>query len=155
MWCLINYGSSYVTHLCYVCLTYYVVLSWIQTCVSMPLGLYYCRNIVMGCILWLSTLQSTTRPKVTMGLGTRSCLLSYKHVQNGVVTLRGYHQKSILITSPIKCCILSHFFLIIRLTGWSGRTCCPCRLCINLGLCIYPSRYVIMQTPVRPNVSRA
>ena len=74
IWHLISYGGSYVTHLCYVCLTYYIVLSWIQMHVSMPLGLYYCRNIVMGIILWLSTLQSKTWPNITMAQGTRSCL---------------------------------------------------------------------------------
>ena len=74
----------------------------------------------MGCILWHSTLQSTTQPNVTMGLGTRSCLLSYKHVLNGIVTLRAYHQKFTLTMSPIKHFTLSHFFRVVWLTGWNG-----------------------------------
>ena len=114
MWHLSSYGSSYVTQLCYVCLTYHVVLSWILMRVSMLLELYYCRNTVMGCILWLSTLQSTIQLNITMGLGTRSCLLLYKHVQSG------YHQKSTLIMSLIIFFMLSHFFHVVRLTGWSG-----------------------------------
>ena len=85
--------------------------------VSMLLGLYYCRNIVMGCILWFSTLQSTTRLNITMGLGTRNCLLSYRYVLNGVVIWRAYHQKFTLTMSPIKLVTLSHFFHIISLNG--------------------------------------
>ena len=115
MWRLISYGSSYVTHLYNGCLTYYLALYWIQTRVLMQLGLYYCRNIVMGCILWLSTLQSTTQLSVTMVLGIRSCLLLYKHVQSGIVTLRIYHQSFTLTMSPIKIFTLSHFFHVVRL----------------------------------------
>ena len=131
---LISYGSSNVTHLCYVCLTYHVALLWIQMHVSMPLELYYCRNIVMGCILWLYTLQSTTWPNVTMGLGTRNCLLSYRHVPNGIVIWRACHKQFTLTMSLTKLSILSHFFHVVRLAGWSRWTSCPCRLCTNLGL---------------------
>ena len=88
--------------------------------VLMQLGLYYCRNIVMGCILWLSTLLSTTQPNVTMVLATRSCLLLYRHVPSGDVTLRDCHQKYTLIMSLIKHCTLSLFFHVVRLIGWSG-----------------------------------
>ena len=88
--------------------------------VLMQLGLYYCRNIVMGYILWLSTLQSTTQPNVTMVLATRSCLLLYRHVPSGDAILRDYHQKYTLIMSLIKHYILSLFFHVVRLVGWSG-----------------------------------
>ena len=87
--------------------------------VLMQLGLYYCRNIVMGYILWLSTLLSTTQLNVTMVLATRSCLLSYRHVPSGDVTLRDYLPKFTLIMSLIKHCTLSLFFHVVRLVGWS------------------------------------
>ena len=88
--------------------------------VLMQLGLYYCRNIVMGCILWLSTLLSITQPNVIMVLATRSCLLLYRHVPSGGVILKDYRQKYTLIMNLIKYYTLSHFFHIIRLVGWSG-----------------------------------
>ena len=84
------------------------------------LGLYCCRNIVMGYILWLSTLLSTTQLNVTMVLARRSCLLSYKHVPSGDVTLRDYRQQYTLIMSLIKHYTLSLFSHVIRLVGWSG-----------------------------------
>ena len=69
---------------------------------------------------WLSTLLSTTLPNVTMVLGTRSCLLSYRHVPSGIVTLRAYLPKFTLIMSLTKHCILSLFCHVVRLAGWSG-----------------------------------
>ena len=75
---------------------------------------------MMGCILWLSTLLSTTQPNVTMVLATRRCLLLYSHVPSGDVTFRDYRQKYTLIMSLIKHYTLSLFFHVVRLVGWSG-----------------------------------